>query len=148
MVEKIDVRNASEENKQMIKKISKDKAKLFLLPLLCMVLMTLELALYVVLEADMFYLIICTFILSSIIQIYVIYKLNVAQILLSHVLTAISNNMTIKEWAHMDKEQAIKKEVKVVKVSWRSFIPEYIMIFISCFVCVGAPFIAVIDKFI
>lgn len=78
MVMKKDVSNTTQENKQIIANIHKDKFKAMVLPMLCSVLMILEFTLFVVLKIDITVIVICTFILASIVHIYVFYKSDVA----------------------------------------------------------------------
>ena len=148
MAMKIDVSNTTEEAKQIIDNINKDKLKVMVLPMLCSLLMIIEFTLHVVLNIDITVLVICTFILSSIVHIYVLYKLNMAQIALSTVITAIHNDLSVKEWVNMDKNKAVEKGIQPVKVKWRSFLSEYIAIYVSCFICISVPFFSLADKFL
>lgn len=145
---KIDVSNTTEEAKQIIDNINKDKLKVMVLPMLCSLLMIIEFTLHVVLNIDITVLVICTFILSSIVHIYVLYKLNMIQIALSTVITAIHNDLSVKEWVNMDKNKAVEQGIQPVKVKWRSFLSEYIAVCFSCFICISVPFFSLVGKFL
>lgn len=148
MAMKIDVSNTTEEAKQIIDNINKDKLKVMVLPMLCSLLMIIEFTLHVVLNIDITVLVICTFILSSIVHIYVLYKLNMIQIALSTVITAIHNDLSVKEWVNMDKNKAVEQGIQPVKVKWRSFLSEYIAVCFSCFICISVPFFSLVGKFL
>lgn len=146
MVEKMDISNANEEAKRFIDYINREKITALTLPLLCSALMMIEMVIDEF--VNMFPMIIGTFIFTSIVHIYVLFKLNVYQINLSNVLSAIINDMTIKELANMTPDQLREKELKMVKLNWRSLIKEYVTIIFSCFICMGVLFISVIVPFI
>lgn len=142
MISKIDVKNSDEETKRFIDFLNRDKRKTIFLVCLCAILMLTE-ALFS-LFMDMVTIIIVTFIFTSIVHIYVLHRLDVYKINLSNILSAVSNNMTIKEWANMKPEQIIKKDLKVAKLNWRSLKAEYTYIFASCFVCMAVLYIHVL----
>lgn len=145
MVEKMDVSNADEETKKFIDFIKKEKIRVLILGYLCAVLMVIEAFLNQFM--NMVPIIIGTFIFISIVHIYVLVKLDIYKINLSNILSAISNNMTIKEWAHLTPNQVMENDLKVAKLSWRSQVKDFVIIFISCFVCIGVLFISVIAPF-
>lgn len=142
MIEKMDISNANEETKRFVDYINREKIKALILPLLCSMLMILEMVLNVF--VNMFPVIIGTFIFTSIVHIYVLFKLNIYQINLSNILSAISNNMTIKEWANMEENQIIERELKVIKLNWRSLFKEYVIVCFSCFICISVLFFSII----
>lgn len=145
---KADVSNTTEENKRIIANINKEKFKAMVLPMLCSLLMILEFTLHVLLNIDITVIVICTFILSSIIHIYVFYKLDVALIRLSIVMTAIHNNIRVKEWMDMDRAQSERKGIQVVRVKRQSLLTEYIAVCLSCIICISTPFFSLADKFL
>lgn len=145
MPQKLYLNQVTDENKGFIKSIEREKAKAFILPFLCMVLLLIELSLSVFLEVDTFIIIICTFVLSFLVNTYVLYKLSKTKILLQTVLTANHNEITVRELINTNEKKF--NQLEWVKISWRSFITEYIMVGISCFVCVGIPFVSFISKF-
>lgn len=148
MVMKKDVSDTTQENKQIIANINKDKFRAMVLPLLCSLLMILEFTLHVFLNIDITIIVISTFILSSIIHIYVFHKLDVALVRLSIVMTAIHNNVTVQAFLNMDRAQAEEKGIHPVKVKWRSLLSEYIAVCLSCFICVSVLFFSLANKFL
>ena len=142
MISKIDVTNSDEETKRFIDYLNRDKRKTIFLACLCAILMLTE-ALFS-LFMDMVTIIIVTFIFTSIVHVYVLHRLDVYKINLSNILSAVSNKMTMREWANMTPEQVMKKDLKVAKLNWRSLMPEYTYIFASCFVCMAVLYIHVL----
>ncbi|HDC9782864.1 TPA: hypothetical protein O9R57_002627 [Staphylococcus aureus] len=133
------------ENQQLIKKIEKAKAKTFILPFLCMILMFLELLLDIFMNINTFTLIVITFIFFIVINVYVLYKLQTTKKLLNTVLTAHHNKLDINELYNIDEERL--KSIRIIAVSWRSFLTEYVMIAISIYMCVSIPFVSYINNF-
>lgn len=148
MAMKIDVSNTTEEAKQIIDNINKDKLKVMVLPMLCSLLMIIEFTLHVVLNIDITVLVICTFILASIVHTYVFYKLDVALVRLSIVMSAIHNNVTVKAFLNIDKAQAKEQGIQHVKVKRRSLLSEYIAVGLSCILCVTILFFSLAGKFL
>lgn len=146
MINKIDVTNADKDTKRFIAYLDREKSKTTFLAGLCAILMLTEalLSLFV----DMVPIIIVTFIFTSIVHVYVLHKLDVYKINLSNILSAVSNNMTAREWANMTPEQIMRKDLKVAKLNWRSLTREYIYIFASCFVCMAVLYIHVLAPLI
>lgn len=133
------------ENQQFIKKVEKAKAKTFILPFLCMILMFLELLLDLFMNINTFTLIVITFIFSIVINVYVLYKLQTTKKLLNTVLTAHHNKLSINALYNIDEERL--KSIRIITVSWRSFLTEYVMIAISIYMCVSIPFVSYINNF-
>lgn len=148
MVMQIDVSNTTKENKQIIDNINKDKFRTMVLPMLCSLLMILEFTLFVLLKIDITVIVICTFILASIVHIYVFHKLDVALVRLSIVMTAIHNNVTVKSYLNIDRAQVEEKGIQHVKVKWRSLLSEYIAVCLSCILCVTILFFSLVGKFL
>lgn len=148
MVMKKDVSDTTQENKQIIANINKDKFRAMVLPLLCSLLMILEFTLHVFLSIDITIIVISTFILASIIHIYVFHKLDMALVRLSIVMTAIHNNVTVQAFLNMDRAQAEGKGIHPVKVKWRSLLSEYIAVCLSCLICVSVLFFSLANKFL
>ena len=145
MKERIETKDLSKENKQIIDRIERDKKKVFILPILCMILMFFELLLDVFMNINTFILIIITWFFSAIINIYVLYKLQRTKELFSTVLTAQYNKLNVSELYNLEEKQL--ESIKGVKVNWRNFISEYSMIIISIDVCVSIPFVSFIKHF-
>lgn len=145
MKERIETKDLSKENKQIIDRIERDKKKVFILPILCMILMFFELLLDVFMNINTFILIIITWFFSAIINIYVLYKLQRTKELFSTVLTAQYNKLNVSELYNLEEKQL--ESIKGVKVNWRNFISEYSMIIISIYVCVSIPFVSFIKHF-
>lgn len=141
MKERVETKELSNENQQLIEKIEKEKKKVFILPLLCMILLFSELLLDVFMDINTFILITITWLFSAVINIYVLYKLQMTKELLSTVLTAHSNKLDVRELYNLEEEQL--ESIKVVKVNWRNFISEYAMIIISIYMCVTILFLSV-----
>ncbi|MDW4023673.1 hypothetical protein QI305_12155 [Staphylococcus saprophyticus] len=145
MKERIETKDLSKENKQIIDRIERDKKKVFILPILCMILMFFELLLDVFMNINTFILIIITWFFSAIINIYVLYKLQRTKELFSTVLTAQYNKLNVSELYNLEEKQL--ESIKGVKVNWRNFISEYSMIIISIYMCVSIPFVSFIKHF-
>lgn len=145
MKERIETKDLSKENKQIIDRIERDKKKVFILPILCMILMFFELLLDVFMNINTFILIIITWFFSAIINIYVLYKLQMTKELFSTVLTAQYNKLNVSELYNLEEKQL--ESIKGVKVNWRNFISEYSMIIISIYMCVSIPFVSFIKHF-
>lgn len=145
MVEKVNINNTNEEIKRFVDYINSKKITALILSLLCAALMMVEMVINGF--VNMFSVIIGSFIFTSIVHIYVLFKLNLYQINLSNILSATSNNMTIKEWENIEMNQIKERELKVIKLHWRSLVKEYAMVSISCFICMGVVFLSVILPF-
>jgi len=140
MKERIETKDLSNENQHLIEKIERDKKKVFILPLLCMVLLFSELLLDVFMNINTFILIIITWIFSAVINIYVLYKMQLTKALFSTILTAHHNKLSINELYNIDEKS--HKSFRVIKLSWRNFILEYAMIIISIYMCIAVPFLS------
>lgn len=141
----LDSNQLTDENIRYTNRVQKDKAKAFALPFLCMLLLILELSLNLILNIDTFIIVILTFILSAFVNVYVIYTLQKTKILLEVIFTADHNNVSIKTLKNMNESEFRKLES--VRVSWRSFKIEWLMVVMSCYVCVGVPFASYIINF-
>lgn len=120
-----------EEIKRFVDYINSKKITALILSLLCAALMMVDMVINGF--GNMFSVIIESFIFTIIVHIYVLFKLNLYQINLSNILSATSNNMTIKEWENIGVNQIKERELKVIKFHWRSLVKEYVMVSISCF---------------
>lgn len=145
MKERIETKDLSNENKRIIDRIERNNKKVFILPLLCMILMFLELLLDVYMNINAFILIIITCVLSAVINIYVLYKLQITKELFSTVLTAQYNKLNVRELYNLEEEQL--ESIIGVKVNWRNFISEYAMIIISIYLCMLIPFASYTNHF-
>lgn len=125
----------NEENSYYTKKVQQEKTKAFVLPFLCMLLLILELSLNLFLNIDTFIVVILTFVLSFLVNTYVIYKLQKTKILLEVIFTAHHNNISVKTLNKMNESDF--KELEGIRVSWRSFKLEWVMVIMSCYVCLG-----------
>lgn len=141
MTEKINMNELSNEHRNLIIKIEKNKNKAFKLPLLCMLLMIIEMLITMFLNVDMKIAMFCTCAFSIIINAYVLYKLNECKGMLSFVISADINHMTIDE-LYKNKD---KKDIKFAKVSWKSFMLEYIMVIVSCYFTSVIPVFAIVS---
>lgn len=128
----------SDENSYYTNSVQKEKAKAFILPFLCMVLLILELSLNLFLNIDTFIVVILTFVLSAFVNVYVIHTLKKTKILLEVIFTADHNNVSVKTLKNMNESEF--KKLEGVRVSWRSFKIEWFMVVMSCYVCVGISF--------
>lgn len=145
MKERIETKDLSNENKRIIDRIERNKKKVFILPLLCMILMFLELLLDVYMNINAFILIIITCVFSAVINIYVLYKLQITKELFSTVLTAQYNKLNVRELYNLEEEQL--ESIIEVKVNWRNFTSEYAMIIISIYLCMLIPFASYTNHF-
>lgn len=145
MKERIETKDLSNENKRIIDRIERNNKKVFILPLLCMILMFLELLLDVYMNINAFILIIITCVFSAVINIYVLYKLQITKELFSTVLTAQYNKLNVRELYNLEEEQL--ESIIGVKVNWRNFISEYAMIIISIYLCMLIPFASYTNHF-
>ncbi|MBG1556443.1 hypothetical protein [Staphylococcus aureus] len=142
---KLDTKDMSKEDRNIINRINKEKFKVFLLPILIGGLLLIELFLDLFLNINTFILLISTFVFSIVINTYVLYKLNETKNLTSIVLTAHINNISIEKIQNLDNDKAEK--LQWVKVSWKSYILEYITIILSCYLCVSITFISFTNHF-
>lgn len=138
MFRKFDLSDASEENKMILDNINKEKTKTLMLTILMAVLMTIEIILNKFMFVDLNIVILCTFLFSIIINTYVIYKLLRSRVLLSYVLSAIVNNLTIEEWVDTLNNNEIDENKKIVRVKKRAFILEYVMVILCIASCTTA----------
>lgn len=135
----------NDENSYYTKRVQQEKTKAFVLPFLCMVLLMLELFLNLFLNIDTFIVVILTFVLSFFVNTYVIYQLHKTKILLELIFTADHNNISVKMLNKMNESEF--KKLEGVRVSWKSFITEWIMVIMSCFVCVSIAFASYVINF-
>lgn len=142
MAETMDISNADEETKRFIDFINSGKRTALSLPLLCLGIMMVEMVIDGF--ANIFTLIIGTFIFSSVIHIYVLFCLNIYRTDYSNVLSAINNNMTIKEWENVTPDQVTGKALKVAKLNWRSLVKGYMILGFSYFMCIAILTITII----
>lgn len=147
MPQKIDInKDMSKEEKQIIRNIQKDKNKAFILMWLLLILMLLESALDFLLNINTFILLVITYCFSILIFSYVIYKLQSTQRLLSIVFTANHNKVDVQKLFKLSKKQL--ENIEFIKLSWRTFILEYIVIFCGSFLCTNILFISYINHFV
>lgn len=142
MAETMDISNADEETKRFIDFINSGKRTALSLPLLCLGIMMVEMVIDGF--ANIFTLIIGTFIFTSVIHIYVLFCLNLYRTDYSNVLSAINNNMTIKEWENVTSDQVTEKALKVAKLNWRSLVKGYMILGFSYFMCIAILIITII----
>lgn len=142
MAETMDISNADEETKRFIDFINSGKRTALSLPLLCLGIMMVEMVIDGF--ANIFTLIIGTFIFTSVIHIYVLFCLNLYRTDYSNVLSAINNNMTIKEWENVTPDQVTEKALKVAKLNWRSLVKGYMILGFSYFMCIAILIITMI----
>lgn len=142
MAETMDISNADEETKRFIDFINSGKRTALSLPLLCLGIMMVEMVIDGF--ANIFTLIIGTFIFTSVIHIYVLFCLNLYRTDYSNVLSAINNNMTIKEWENVTPDQVTEKALKVAKLNWRSLVKGYMILGFSYFMCIAILIITII----
>lgn len=128
----------NDENRYYTNKIQREQAKAFILPMLCMVLLILELSLNLFLNIDTFIIVILTFVLSAFLNVYMIYNLKKTKMLLGVIFTSNNNNISVKEFFEMTEDEI--RSLEVIRVSWKSFKTEWLMIIISCYVCLGVVF--------
>lgn len=146
MAERMDISNADKDSKRFVDFLNKEKRKLLMLPYLCVLLMVLESIVNV--YTNIISVIIGTFVLTCVVHIYVLVKLDIYKINIGNILSAISNKMTLKEWASMEPNTIIEKKLKIVKVSWRSLILEYVIVYVSVLICLYILFSTVIRPLI
>lgn len=142
MAERMDISNADKESKKFIDFLNKEKRKLLMLPYLCVLLMVLESI--VNMYTNIIPVIIGTFVLTCIVHIYTLVKLDIYKINIGNILSAISNKMTLKEWANIEPNTVIEKNLKIVRISWRSLILEYVIVYVSILICLYILFSTVI----
>lgn len=147
MPQKIDInKDMSKEEKQIIRNIQKDKNKAFILMFLLLILMLLESALDYLLNINTFIPLVITYCFSILIFSYVIYKIQSTQRLLSIVFTANHNQIDVEKLFKLSKKE--RENIKFLKLSWRSFILEYIVIVSGSFICTNILFISYINHFV
>lgn len=142
MTETMDISNADEETKRFIDFINSGKRTTLSLPLLCLGIMMVEMVIDGF--ANIFTLIIGTFIFTSVIHIYALFYLNLYRTDYSNVLSAINNNMTIKEWENVTPNQVKEKALKIAKLNWRSLAKGYMILGFSYFMCIAILIITII----
>lgn len=135
----------NDENSYYTKRVQQEKTKAFVLPFLCTTLLMLELCINLFLNIDTFIVVILTFVLSFFVNTYVIYQLHKTKILLELIFTADHNNVSVKMLNKMNESKF--KKLEGVRVSWKSFITEWIMVMMSCFVCVSIAFASYVINF-
>ena len=144
---KLDInKQMSKKEIKMIRIIEQDKNKAVKLPLLLIILMIVELFVDTFLKTNVFVLIIITYCFSLIINIYVIYRLNLAKEKFSIVFTANHNSITITELLNLNKNDL--KNITPIAVSWKNFLLEYLSIVINAFLCINIVFISYINNFV
>lgn len=139
MGNKMNLNDLSKDHKKLISKIEKNKNKSMNLTLFCILLLLLELGIDLFMNVNMLITIICTFVFSAIINTYVLYKLEQCKDMVSIIITADKNQMTIEELFKKKRN----KNLVFLSVNWRSFLTEYILVILSCFICLNALLISI-----
>jgi|SRR5699024_9669147 len=141
---KLNTKDLSKEDSNIITNIEKEKHRAFLLPILTMGLMLIEILLDLFMNINTFIIVMITFVFSLVINTYVLYKLTKAKELTSIVLTAHRNNLNVKKLFDLNEDKV--KKLQWVKVSWKTYLLEYFMIVSSAYVCVSIAFISFINQ--
>ncbi len=147
MLKKINInKHMHEHHRQLLNSIEHEKDESFMLIWLLSILFLIELLLDFLLNINTFTFVMLTFIISLFINTYIIYKLSKTKELMSIVFTAHYNNLEITQLFKLSTRE--NKDINILNLSWKLFISDYFIVFMSYLSCIISVFLSYTQHFL